>query len=321
VFGLAGLLLILIDLLEKRGFRALLRDGLILGSFGFAAVGLSFWINWATTGHFLIDITHRYMDFQIGKDSYVLSVFVILYTLTQLVSYEWTIWGVLGFIAVLRRKFREPRLLASLALLGPVILYAMGYHDNHPMRIRYGLPFVLPGLLFAAWWSGRSRLTGYLFAVYTVYIALFSPFHQTYGSRLLLESMRDAENSAIQRDLLWYLKQNDDGELILAAMGEIAPVLYDLKLPIKRYVHEGAKPWWNDANKNPEKVVGWVLISQGDKLWQILHDNPEFHRHFALIGRRSYLELYRRTPDEQFNLRSHRPHGEQQKGEIRNLPL
>jgi hypothetical protein len=99
-------------------------------------------------------------------------------------------------------------------------------------------------------------------------------------------------------------------------MGEIAPVVYDLKLPIKRFIHEGAKPWWNDARKEPEKYAGWVFISQDDKLWKIFHDDPNFHRHFLLIGRRNFLELYKRNSDEQENIKSHRAHGKNLKGEI-----
>jgi hypothetical protein len=321
VFGMIGLLLLIIDLLERRGLRTLLRNGLVLGSLGFGAMALSFFINWYTTGHVMLDITVKYTDFNFGNDSYILSFFVCLYTLANEISLEWTLIGVIGFVAVFRRRFRDPVFLTALALLGPFILYIIGYHNNHPTRIRYGLAFVPGAIIFASYWAGRSRMLAYLFCVYVVFISLFSAFHFRYGSQLLEESMRDANNLALQQDLLYYLRQNDDGTLILAAMGDIAPVLYDLKLPIKRYIHEGAKPWWNDARAHPEKYAGWVFISQDDKLWMLFHDNPEFHKHFALIGRRNYLELYRRTPDEQFNIKSHRPHGVQEKGEIRNLPL
>ena len=321
VFGMIGLMLIVIDLIERRGMRTLLRNGFVLGCLGFTAMGVSFWINWYTTGHIMLDIRDRYMDFQFGQGSYMLSFFVCMYTLANLVGYEWMIIGFFGFVVAFRNRFRDPVFLASLALAGPLILYMAGYHNNHPMRIRYGLPFVAPCFVFAAYWATRKIMIKYLFCIYIVYTSLYNPYLQRYSGELLLESLRDANNLALQNDLLWYLRGNDDGSLILAAMGEIAPVLYDLKLPIKRYVHEGAKPWWNDARKHPEQVVGWVFMSQGDKLWQQLHDDAEFHKHFALVGRRNYLELYRRTPDEQLNLQSHRPHGLQQKGEIPQLPL
>jgi hypothetical protein len=91
------------------------------------------------------------------------------------------------------------------------------------------------------------------------------------------------------------LRRYDDGRLILASMADIAPILYDLKLPVKRYVHEGAKPFWNDAitDARPEKVVGWVLMSQNDRVWMKLHDDLEFRKHFVLIGHYGLLELYR----------------------------
>lgn len=321
VFGMIGLILLCIDLLERRGVKGVVRNGLVLGSLGFAAIALSFWINWYTTGHLMLNIKEKYTDFQFGKGSYILSLFVCLYTLANQISYEWTVIALVGFVAVFRRRFRDPVFLATLALLGPFLLYTHSYYNNLPMRIRYGLAFVPVAVLFASTWASRTRLMSFLFCVYIVYMSLFSTFYESYGSQLLEESMRDANNNALLSDLLYYLRQNDDGTLILACMGDIAPVLYDLKLPIKRYVHEGAKPWWNDARAHPEKVVGWVFLMQEDQLWKRFHDNPEFHKHFALVGRRNYIELYRRTPDEQFNIKSHRPHGTEEKGEIRNLPL
>jgi hypothetical protein len=67
-----------------------------------------------------------------------------------------------------------------------------------------------------------------------------------------------------------------------------------LKLPVRRYVHEGAKPYWNDAvtDAHPEKVVGWVLMSKDDQVWIKLHDDPEFNKHFARIGPKGLVELY-----------------------------
>ena len=117
---------------------------------------------------------------------------------------------------------------------------------------------------------------------------LTSPFYRFGSSELLKTSlMRDSENLSLQAGLIQYVHEHDDGKLILAAMGDVAPLLYDLKLPVKRYVHEGAKPYWNDAvtYSHPEKVVGWVFMTQDDRVWKKLHDDPEFHKHFALVGK------------------------------------
>jgi len=173
--------------------------------------------------------------------------------------------------------------------------------------------------MFVSYFPTRTKLVRYLFVVFAVYVATSSYFGMFESSELLQESLRDANNLSLQKDILDYLKQHDDGSLILVSMAEIAPVLYDLKLPLKRYIHEGVKPWWNDARKEPEKWAGWVFLSQDDKLWKLFHDDKNFHRHFALIGRRNYLELYKRTPDEEFNLKSHRPHSASIKGELPNF--
>ncbi|MCI0447103.1 glycosyltransferase family 39 protein [bacterium] len=319
VFGMMGLLTIVLNIKDKRGFKKIIADGLILGIPNFAAIAFTFWINWYTTGHVIIDVTQKFTDWQPGQGTYFVSFIVALYTLAKLVSTEWVIASLIGFFLMVRRKYREPAFIATLAILGPLLLYMIQYHDGHPTRIRYGLLLVPACFIFVSYFPTRTKLIRYLFVVFTVYVATSSYFGMVESSELLQESLRDANNLALQKDILDYLKQNDDGSLILVSMGEIAPAIYDLKLPLKRYIHEGVKPWWNDARKEPEKWAGWVFISQDDKLWKLFHDNKNFHRHFALIGRRNYVELYKRTPNEEFNLKSHRPHSASIKGELPNF--
>jgi hypothetical protein len=320
VFAGMCLLLLILSILRRRGIRNFLIDSAILVPLNVAAIGLTFWINWYTTGHAYMDHSFKHTDFQPASGSFFLAFLVILYTVGNLISYDWVVFTLIAAFFLFRSRYRDPSFLAALALLAPLILYLYEYRDNHPTRIRYGIPF-LPGIvLFLTYWAGRSKLSNYLFPIFTCYVALFSPFHGSGSNSLLEESIRDADNLAIQHDLLWYLKEHDDGQLILASMSEIAPVLYDLRLPVKRYIHEGAKPYWNDANKHPEKVAGWVFLVQDDRLWKIFHGNREFHRHFALIGRSGYLELYRRAPDEKSNLKSHKPHPSMDKYPLRHLP-
>jgi hypothetical protein len=315
-FGMMGLLMIVLHFKSKRGFKKIVADGLLLGLPNFAAIALTFWINWRTTGSAFIDVTNKFTDWQPGQGSYLLSFFVSLYTLGKLVSFEWTIASVAAFFMMFKRKFRQPAFIASLAIVGPLLLFMIQYHDGHPTRIRYGLLLVPACYFFLAHFPERSKLMRYLFLVFALFINTSSYYGKFEASELLEESLRDASNLSLQSDLLWYFKQHDNGELVLVAMGEIAPVVYDLKIPIKRFVHEGAKPWWNDARKEPEKWVGWVFISQDDKLWKIFHDDPNFHKHFRLIGRRNFLELYQRSPDQEANIKSHQAHGKNLKGEI-----
>jgi hypothetical protein len=316
VAALTGFLLVLIQIKERFRWKPLIVNCILFAIPNLLAMGFTFWINWYTTGHIFFDHRSKHTDFQPAQGSFFVSFLVILYTIGKLLSYEWTILALIAFFIVFRKKFRDSRFLAALAILGPLLLYLFEYRDNHPTRVRYGIPFIPACVLFLSYWPTRSRLFAYLFILFTIHISLFSSFYRAGSSELMEESMRDAENLAIQDDLLQYLRQHDDGTLILAAMGDIAPVLYDLKLPIKRYIHEGAKPWWNDANAHPEKVAGWVFMTQGDRLWKRFHDNPEFHRHYALIGRRKFLELYRWNPDEGYNLKSHKPHAAEEIGVI-----
>lgn len=316
-------LILVLNLKEKRGFKNLVIDEAVYSALTVLAVGFAFWLSWYTTGHWYTDITYKYkVDFQPAQGSYFLSVVVILYTIGKLISFDWAAVALLGFFGLIRNRFRDPLFLASLVILAPTLTYLHAYGDGHPTRIRYGLTFVPAAVYFIAYWPGRSRLFTYLFAVFFVYVSLFSPFYWSDSTVLMTESMRDGDNIAIQRDLYDDLHEQDDGKLILVDMGEIGATIYDLKLPIKRFVHMGAKPYWNDAYTygHPETVVGWVFMTQGDKLWVKFHDDPNFHKHFMLIGRRGFLELYKQTPDEQQNIASHPRHAVGGKFVMPNLP-
>ncbi|PWT92822.1 MAG: hypothetical protein C5B54_02925 [Acidobacteria bacterium] len=305
-----GLLLIVIDLKDKRGSKNLITDSSIIALFNVGAIGFSLWFSWYATGQIYTNSDFKHFDFQIARGSYFLAFFVQLYTLANLISYEWTLMACIAFGIVFWKRRKDSSLLASLVLLGPMLIYLYEYSAGDPTRIRYGLMFVPAGVLFISYWANRSRLYTYLFLVFTFYVALFSPFHRSFSSELLKESLRDADNLRITEDLNLCLKQEDDGGAILADMSEIAPNLYDLKVPVKRFVHEGVKSLWNQAyvDGHPERVASWVFLSQDDLLWKKFHDDPEFHRHFALVGRRGYLELYKQTPNVEYNIKSHKPH-------------
>jgi hypothetical protein len=269
-------------------------DSTLLGVPNLMAIAFALWINWYSTGHIFLDISYKRTDFQPAQGSFLIAFFVILYTLGRLISFDWILFAIIGAFVATKERFRSSQFLASLTLLGPFLLYIYEYQNNHPTRIRYGLPFIPAAILFLANWPGRSRLMTFLFIVWTGYSLLTSPFSKLHSSELLLESMRDSDNLSLQAGLLDYVHEHDDGTLILASMTAIAPTLYDLKLPVRRYVHEGAKPYWNDAvtDGHPEKVVGWVLMSKDDRVWMKLHDNPEFHEQFARIGPKGLLEVY-----------------------------
>lgn len=322
VFACMGLLLMILSWKERRGFKNFIFDSLILGLPNFAAMALTFWINWYTTGHAYMDHSFKHTDFQPADGSFFLAFIVVLYTVGNLISYDWTLFALIAALFLIRKRFRETPFLASLAILGPFLLYLYEYWDNHPTRIRYGLPFVPIAYYFLCYWPRKSRLIAFLFFVWVGHIMIASPFYKFGSSELLKESIRDADNLALQAGLISYLRKHDDGTLILAAMGDVAPLLYDLKLPVKRYVHEGAKPYWNDAvtYAHPEKVVGWVFMTQDDRVWKKLHDDPEFHKHFALVAHGGFLELYRRTTDTDFNQKSHRPHATRDKYSMPKLP-
>lgn len=319
-FAFMGLFILFWTWKEKRGWKNLIYDCFLFGTPGVLAMAVTFLINYLTTGAYYHEHSIKHTDFQPARGSFLMAFGVILYTIGNLISFDWVVFALLAAVVLFRRRFRDSSFLASLALLAPLVLYLLEYRDNHPTRIRYGLMF-LPGTVFLlSFWSGKSRFITFLFIVLLFHVAWSSPFARFESSELLMESLRDTQKISLQTGVVSYIREHDDGNLILGSMGSIAPSMYDMKLPVRRIVHEGAKPYWNDARKHPEKIVGWVLISQDDPLWNIFHDDPEFHRHFELVAKGGVLELYRRSPDEERNIKSHPPHALDMWYHMPNLP-
>jgi hypothetical protein len=117
----------------------------------------------------------------------------------NLISYDWTLFALIAEVLAIKQRFRDTKFLPALSLLSPFFLYINEYQENHPTRIRYGLPFVPVAIFFLAYWPGKSRLITFLFLVWTANIWLVSPFYKSGASELLMESMRDLDNLSIQR--------------------------------------------------------------------------------------------------------------------------
>jgi len=106
LFACLEFLLIVLSIKERRGWKNLIQDCLILGIPNVAAMGLTFWINWYTTGHAYMDHSFKHTDFQPAQGSFFVAFFVILFTLGNLISYDWTIFALIASFLVDRKSTR-----------------------------------------------------------------------------------------------------------------------------------------------------------------------------------------------------------------------
>jgi hypothetical protein len=68
----------------------------------------------------------------------------------------------------------------------------------------------------------------------------------------------------------WFTQNYDYGQVLVDDY--VRPIsLIRTGVPLENFIYVGNKPYWNDALKQPQDVVRWVIMSKDDSVWQALY--------------------------------------------------
>ena len=206
----------------------------------------------------------------------------------------------LTLFAFVRSRSRAP-LVLLVALTAAAALPWYAYMQGHPFRIRYDVPLVaacaaLAGAGIGLLWTRAQPFVAA--AVVAIAIAQAHPFDR--GAPLIVESQRDAANSAGRRAVTAYLAQHYDGRTIMMSMGSLGHYMQDLSAQgfrIHDFLHEGNGDIWNFAMTKPRGVVGWIAIEEkaegGDALFLETKRRAAFLDGFTRVAEGGGVALYR----------------------------
>lgn len=206
----------------------------------------------------------------------------------------------LTIIAFARSRSRAS-LVLLLALGAAAALPLSAYVQGHPFRIRYDIPLVaacaaLAGAGVGLLWSRAQPIA----AALVVAVALLQAHPLDSAAPLLVESQRDAANSAGRRAVTGFLAQHYDGRTILMSMGSLGHYMQDLStrgFAIHDFLHEGNGDIWTFALTKPRGVVGWIAIEEkaegGDVLYAETKRHPAFLDGFTRVAEGGGVALYR----------------------------
>jgi hypothetical protein len=113
----------------------------------------------------------------------------------------------------------------------------------------------------------------------------------------MVEATRDAADVVARRPVVDALRREYRGGRILASMGSLAPVLFELGLPLREVVHEGNGNWWTYAVVDPEREVAWVIVAEGDILDRVRLVRRGFPEGFVRVREFPGVAVYRRASD------------------------
>jgi hypothetical protein len=166
-----------------------------------------------------------------------------------------------------RRALAGPLVPLAVAALAPLSVTFTAYVAGHPSKARYAL-LLAPALslVLAAATAGRRRLQALVLVLAALQIAAIPR-----PLPVLREAMRDRRDVAERLPVLAAFRQQYSGGHVLASMGSLAPVLFELGqlgIPLREVVHEGNGNWWSYAVVDPGREVRWIISAQGDILDQ-----------------------------------------------------
>jgi hypothetical protein len=195
-----------------------------------------------------------------------------------------------------RRGATGPLPPLALAALAPLSVTFTAYVAGHPTKARYAL-LAAPALALAlaAATAGRRWLQAGVLVLAALQIAAVPR-----PLPVLREATRDQRDVAERLPVLAAFREQYTGGHVLASMGSLAPVLYELGqlgLPLREVVHEGNGNWWAYAVVDPGREVRWIISAQGDILdqerqWRSRSGYPEGFVPALHFGR---VTIYRRA--------------------------
>jgi hypothetical protein len=230
----------------------------------------------------------------------------VAWGVTRMTGIGFAIVAVAVACALAFRTFRGPRsinppALVVLSLVGFIVVPWYAFFEGHPFRMRYMIApavavavfcGIAVGMLRRPWRAGAAAVVG-MALVFTA-----RPFDRT--APMLLEAQWDRANSLERRAVTECLMRGYHGEPILISMGSLAHYMQEMShegLNIRDFVHEGNRPFWPDAVKEPRGRVGWILVEEkaegGDVLSLRARESPLFLNGFRRVCEGGGVVLYR----------------------------
>lgn len=196
----------------------------------------------------------------------------------------------IGFI------FLSPFIFNVLALyLGHSVIHLPELIGDTWFNIRYGL-LMIP---WAAVFIGYLTSHRHIFAKTLVPIILVIQSLLFFSSRYVV-TLDDGLWGSSQKNVKGtgkWIHDNigpQDG-LILVSVASHDAILFSSNLPLKRYIHEGTRSYWQNATKYPDQHARFVIMRTHDNLDKVsvaMDQVPNFFENYELIYDDEFADIY-----------------------------
>lgn len=194
----------------------------------------------------------------------------------------------IGFAIFMFDREQRNRFVFALLLVVPFFFYMVSLYLGqavifipdltpasyqwHLFNVRYGIMMVpTAAIMIGYMYHKLPKLSGLITLAFIIQTALF-----VFGFTpiiTLADGTHGLSASAHPDADTWLSKNYTSGYVLLDDYARTISITKS-NLPIQDVVYIGNKPYWQDALKNPQEYVEWVVLQKGDAVWQNIYENP-----------------------------------------------
>lgn len=209
----------------------------------------------------------------------------------------------LGFILVRKdifyRKFFYVVILAPVFFIflslffGITIMYTQFFPlpGTHQLfNVRYGILSLIPAtILISIMVKYLSNFVKFRWVVYCISIVLITlNYYRFYslGSYAVLEDGRtglSAFGKNNEANISAAITKSCNEGLTLISAGQNDTQMFEANLPMKSFVYEGSGKYWQEAIKNPDKIVLCIVTTKNDSVYKELVKNPVVFDKYVIV--------------------------------------
>ncbi len=175
-------------------------------------------------------------------------------------------------------------------------------------NIRYGILLWPLIVLMISWLLSRHRILlilGFLVLAINIALPMYHKYFLMY--QLPLKWSTGSATSHSEDQALRWFRTNYDGGLILMSALKHDPVMFQMNIPYKNFIHEGAGKYWITSRSHPEKYAQWIFMADAsnirggvdgeeDSVSKYVRYDPTLNEYYDQRYNDGIIAIYKRRP-------------------------
>jgi hypothetical protein len=223
--------------------------------------------------------------------------------------------SIVGLVAFLIKNNKLYAALISILLLTPFFFYVITLYVGQSIifipqltpanfewnlfNVRYGIMMVPIAAIYVAFlYTYAHRLVKPI--IILLVCTQVGLFINGPDSTITLQDGISGLSHAKKPDVEQWLARNyDGGTLLLDDYARTVSIIRS-NLPMEEVIYIGNKPYWDNALKNPESNVTWIVMQKNDVVWKTIYEDPaaqaNLYKYFVKAYTSPDVLVFKRNP-------------------------